>query len=61
MSINSIFKIENLKKTLNGNFKDKEKKNKKKEESKKKFERPVYEDSTGDFIKELLNKTAKEG
>ena len=70
MSINSIFKIENLKKALNGNFKDKEKKsNEKKEpkkkfvrkEPKKKFVRPVYEDSTGNFIKELLNKIAKEG
>lgn len=61
MSINSIFKIENLKKALNGNFKDKEKKSKEKKEPKKKFVRPVYEDSTGNFIKELLNKIAKEG
>lgn len=61
MSINSIFKIENLKKALNGNFKDKEQKSKEKKESKKKFVRPVYEDSTGNFIKELLNKIAKEG
>ena len=60
MSINSIFKIENLKKALNGNFKDKEKKSKEKKEPKKKFVRPVYEDSTGSFIKELLNKIAKE-
>ena len=60
MSINSIFKIENLKKALNGNFKDKEQKSKEKKELKKKFERPVYEDSTGNFIKELLNKIAKE-
>ena len=60
MSINSIFKIENLKKALNGNFKDKEKKSKEKKEPKKKFVRPVYEDSTGNFIKELLNKIAKE-
>ena len=60
MSINSIFKIENLKKALNGNFKDKEQKSKEKKESKKKFVRPVYEDSTGNFIKELLNKIAKE-
>ena len=60
MSINSIFKIENLKKALNGNFKNKEKKSKEKKEPKKKFVRPVYEDSTGNFIKELLNKIAKE-
>ena len=60
MSINSIFKIENLKKALNGNFKDKEKKSNEKKEPKKKFVRPVYEDSTGNFIKELLNKIAKE-
>ena len=60
MSINSIFKIENLKKALNGNFKDKEQKSKEKKEPKKKFVRPVYEDSTGNFIKELLNKIAKE-
>ena len=36
------------------------KKSKEKKESKKKFVRPVYEDSTGNFIKELLNKIAKE-
>ena len=51
MSINSIFKIENLKKALNGSFKDKEQKN----EPKKKFERPVYENFTGDFIDDILS------
>ena len=61
MSINSIFKMENLKKALNGNFKDREKKNSKEIEPEKKFEKPVYEDSTRDFIKELLNKIAEEG
>lgn len=51
MSINSIFKIENLKKALNGSFKDKKQKN----EPKKKFERPVYENFTGDFIDDILS------
>ena len=55
MSINAIFKIENLKKALNGNFKDK--KNNKKNEVKKKFVKPVYEDFTGDFIDKILNGT----
>ena len=55
MSINTIFKIENLKKALNGNFKDK--KNNKKNEVKKKFVKPVYEDFTGDFIDKILNGT----
>ncbi|VEH40036.1 Uncharacterised protein [Fusobacterium varium] len=55
MSINAIFKIENLKKALNGNFKDK--KNNQKNEVKKKFVKPVYEDFTGDFIDKILNGT----
>ena len=48
-------KIDNLKKALNGNFKDK--KNNKKNEVKKKFVKPVYEDFTGDFIDKILNGT----
>ena len=49
MSVNSIFKIENLKKALNGNFKAKAK------DIKKEFKKPVYEDFTGDFIDEILS------
>ena len=55
MSINPIFKIENLKKALNGNFKDKANRTKNTYENKKEFERPAYENTTGDFIKDLLN------
>ena len=55
MSINAIFKIENLKKALNGNFKDKANRTKNTYENKKEFERPTYENTTGDFIKDLLN------
>lgn len=55
MSINAIFKIENLKKALNGNFKDKANRTKNTYENKKEFERPAYENTTGDFIKDLLN------
>ena len=55
MSINAIFKIENLKKALNGNFKDKANRIKNTYENKKEFERPAYENTTGDFIKDLLN------
>ena len=55
MSINAIFKIENLKKALNGNFKDKANRAKNTYENKKEFERPAYENTTGDFIKDLLN------
>ena len=59
MSINAIFKIENLKKALNGNFKDKTGIGKKSiPDTKKEFKEPVYEDFTGDFIKNLLNGTA---
>lgn len=57
MSVNAIFKIENLKKALNGNFKDK-KRNCKGNEVKKEFKKPVYEDFTGDFIDEILKGTA---
>ena len=57
MSINSIFKIENLKKALNGNFKDKRKVKKNEDDAKKKFERTVYENSTGSLIKGLLDGT----
>ncbi|WP_261671505.1 hypothetical protein [Fusobacterium ulcerans] len=57
LSINTIFKIENLKKALNGNFKDRERKGCKKTESKKSFERPVYEDFTGELIDHILNET----
>lgn len=49
MSVNSIFKIENLKKALNGNFKAKAK------DIKKEFKKSVYEDFTGDFIDEILS------
>ena len=56
MSVNAIFKIENLKKALNGNFKDR-RKNSKRNEDKKKFIRPVYEDFTGDLISKILNGT----
>ncbi|WP_462433248.1 hypothetical protein [Fusobacterium sp. THCT1E1] len=55
MSINAIFKIENLKKALNGNFKDKADRAKNTSENRKEFERPKYENTTGDFIKDLLN------
>ena len=55
MSINAIFKIENLEKALNGNFKDKANRTKNTYEHKKEFERPAYENTTGDFIKDLLN------
>ena len=55
MSINAIFKIENLEKALNGNFKDKANRTKNTYENKKEFERPAYENTTGDFIKDLLN------
>lgn len=55
MSINAIFKIENLKKALNGNFKDKANRAKNISENRKEFERPTYENTTGDFIKDLLN------
>lgn len=57
MSINSIFKIENLKKALNGNFKDKENKGKKKSRSKKEFKRPEYKDFTEKLIDGALNGT----
>ena len=57
MSINSIFKIENLKKALNGNFKDKRKVKKNEDNAKKKFERTVYENSTGSLIKGVLDGT----
>lgn len=57
MSINAIFKIENLKKALNGNFKDKVKNNNKKFDTKKGFKKPVYEDFTGDIIDSILNGT----
>ena len=57
MSINSIFKIENLKKALNGNFKDKENKGKKKNSSKKEFKRPEYKDFTEKLIDGALNGT----
>ena len=55
MSINAIFKIENLEKALNGNFKDKANRTKNTYKNKKEFERPTYENTTGDFIKDLLN------
>lgn len=55
MSINAIFKIENFKKALNGNFKDKANRANNTYENKKEFERPTYENTTGDFIKDLLN------
>lgn len=55
MSVNAIFKIENLKKALNGNFKDKANRAKNISENRKEFERPAYENTTGDFIKDLLN------
>ncbi|MCB8565780.1 helix-turn-helix domain-containing protein [Fusobacterium ulcerans] len=57
LSINTIFKIENLKKALNGNFKDRERKSYKKDDFKKSFERPVYEDFTGELIDRILNET----
>ena len=57
MSVNSIFKIENLKKALNGNFKDKENKGKKKNRSKKEFKRPEYKDFTEKLIDGALNGT----
>lgn len=53
MSVNSIFKLDNLKKARNRNFKDKEKK-KIKDESKE-FKKPEYKDFTGDFIDDLLS------
>ncbi|MDU1912077.1 hypothetical protein [Fusobacterium sp.] len=59
MSVNAIFKIENLKKALNGNFKDKTGAGKKSvPDTKKEFKEPVYENFTGDFIKSLLKGTA---
>lgn len=59
MSVNSIFKVENLKKALNGNFKDKANKVKKTTvDTKKEFKKPVYKNFTGDFIEKLLKDTA---
>lgn len=59
MSVNAIFKMENLKKALNGNFKDKTGAGKKSApDTKKEFKEPVYENFTGDFIKSLLKGTA---
>ena len=55
LSINAIFKIENLKKALNGNFKDKVKKSIG-DKAKKKIEKPVYKDFTGDVIDEILSR-----
>lgn len=57
MSINSIFKIDNLKKALNGNFKNKIKMKSDGNTPKKKFKKPEYEDFTGDFINSILNGT----
>ena len=53
LSINTIFKLDNLKKALNGNFKDKEKK--KSKEIPKEFKKTEYKDFTGDFIDDLLS------
>ena len=39
----------------NGNFKGKANRAKNTYENKKEFERPAYENTTGDFIKDLLN------
>ena len=39
----------------NGNFKGKTNRAKNTYENKKEFERPAYENTTGDFIKDLLN------
>ena len=52
MSINAIFKIENLKKALNGNFKNKVNN---KKGTKTEFKKPVYEDFTGELIDEILS------
>lgn len=60
MSINSIFKIDNLKKALNGNFKDKRKMNAEKNNPMKKFKKPEYKDFTGDFINSILNGALEE-
>lgn len=49
MSINTIFKIENLKKALNGSFKNKVK------DIKKEFKKPEYEDFTEELIDEILS------
>ena len=62
MSVNAIFKVENLKKAINGNFKDKIYKGKKGiSDTKKEFKEIEYEDSTGEFIKGLLAKTSRGG
>ena len=62
MSVNAIFKVENLKKAINGNFKDKIYKGKKSiSDTKKEFKELEYEDSTGEFIKGLLAKTSRGG
>ena len=62
MSVNAIFKVENLKKAINGNFKDKIYKGKKSiSDTKKEFREIEYEDSTGEFIKGLLAKTSRGG
>lgn len=53
LSINTIFKLDNLKKALNGNFKDKEKK--KSKDTIKEFKKTEYKDFTGDFIDDLLS------
>lgn len=53
LSINTIFKLDNLKKALNGNFKDKEKK--KINNDPKEFKKTEYKDFTGDFINDLLS------
>ncbi|WP_130889844.1 phage replisome organizer N-terminal domain-containing protein [Fusobacterium ulcerans] len=50
LSINTIFKLDNLKKALNGNFKEK----KKTKDKPKEFKKTEYKDFTGDIIDEIL-------
>ena len=50
LSINTIFKLDNLKEALNGNFKEK----KKTKDKPKEFKKTEYKDFTGDIIDEIL-------
>ena len=50
LSINTIFKLDNLKKALNGNFKEK----KKTKDKPKEFKKTEYKDFTGDIIDVIL-------
>lgn len=56
LSVNAIFKIENLKKALNGNFKDKVKKNK----VEKKYKKDNKEEKPEEYYSEKILSALKE-